>query len=136
MVLSAFASELYLKCFLCAENGEVPNEHNLKTLFLRLAPSTRRRLEELWDEDIKQPHKQADFNLIRSLPEGQNLQLDLLYALDIGATAFIELRYFYEKKRAFFILGEFPSILRKVILEKFPHWAEMIPATLAIGPVR
>jgi hypothetical protein len=37
MVLSAFASELYLKCLLCAENGTVPNEHNLQTLFVRLA---------------------------------------------------------------------------------------------------
>src|ERR1700730_7675682 len=135
MVLSAFASELHLKCLLCAENGEAPNEHNLKTLFLRLVPPTRRRLEELWDEDIKQPDKQADFNLIRSMPEGQNLQLDLLYALDIGANAFIELRYFYEKERAFFILGELPSMLRKVILEKYPHWAPT-PATLPIGPIR
>jgi hypothetical protein len=100
-----------------------------------LCAPCRQRLEELWDEDIKQAHKQADFNLIRSQPEGQNLQLDLLYALNIGANAFIELRYFYEKQQAFFILGEFPSMLRTVILEKYPHWAP-IPATLAISPIR
>jgi hypothetical protein len=40
MVLSAFASELYLKCLLCIEKGSAPEEHNLKKLFngLQLEP--------------------------------------------------------------------------------------------------
>ena len=135
MVLSAFASELYIKCLLCIENGKLPNEHNLKTLFMQLAPSTRRRIEELWDEDTKHPNRQATFNFIRSMPGGENLQFDLHYALKISATAFVDLRYFYENQQAFFILGEFPDILRKVTLEKCPHWTA-IPAIPAIGPIR
>jgi hypothetical protein len=135
MVPSAFASELYLKCLLCIENGKVPIEHNLKTLFLQLAQLTRRRIEELWDEDIKQPHRQETFNRIRSMPGAENLQLDLHYALTISATAFADLRYFYENQQAFFILDEFPNILRKVTLENCPHWT-VTPATPAISPIR
>jgi len=135
MVLSAFASELYIKCLLCIENGKVPNEHNLKTLFLQLAPSTRRRIEELWNDDIKQPHRQETFNRIRAIPGAENLQLDLLYALKISGDAFIDLRYFYETQKAFFILDAFPNMLRTVILENCPHWT-VTPATLAIGPIR
>jgi HEPN domain-containing protein len=135
MVLSAFASELYLKCLLCAEHGKIPNGHNLKTLFLQLATSTRKRIDELWGEYIRQPHRQATLDYIRSMSGGENIQSDLLYALKISANAFIELRYFYENQQAFFILDEFPDILRKVTLENYPHWAA-IPATQAIALIR
>ena len=103
-VLSVFASELYLKCLLCVETGIVPDTHNLKALFKRLKPVTRRALEDLWDADIRLPHRQKVLDLIRTMPEGKNLRPDLIYALDVGANSFIELRYFYEKKKAFFLL--------------------------------
>src|SRR5262245_40195818 len=127
MVLSSFASELYLKCLLCIETGDAPNIHNLKDLFRRLQPATRRRLEDLWDEDIRRPERQRAIEAIRSLPGGDKLRLDLLYALDIGADSFIELRYFYEKQSAYFLLGDFPNLLRRVILEHFPGWASVPP---------
>jgi hypothetical protein len=122
MVLCAFAIELYLKCLLCIETKKVPQEHNLKSLFLRLDLSTRRSLEALWDQDIGRPERQREINCIRTLPEGDRLQLDLLYALDAGANAFTELRYLYERKRSYFILHSFPGMLQKVILERFPCW--------------
>ena len=123
MMLSVFASELYLKCLLSMENGKVPNTHNLKALFKYLQPATRKRLEELWDQSVRQPHRQVVLNHIRTLPEGQNLRLDLTYALDIGANSFIELRYLYETNRTYFLLGDFPDMLRTVILERQPSWA-------------
>src|SRR4051794_30873588 len=58
MVLSVFSTELYLKCLLCIESGSVPPTHNLKTLYRDLVPNTKRRLEVLWDADIRQPHRQ------------------------------------------------------------------------------
>lgn len=121
-VLSVFASELYLKGLLCVETGNVPDIHNLKALFKRLQPATRRELGDLWDADIRLPHKQKLLDLIRTTPEGKNLRQDLLYALDVGANSFVELRYFYEKEEAFFLLDEFPNMLRKVILNRFPAW--------------
>ena len=56
------------------------------------------------------------------MAEGKNLRPDLIYALDVGANSFIELRYFYEKQEAFFLLDEFPNMLHKVILNRFPAW--------------
>ncbi|HEY8096675.1 MAG TPA: hypothetical protein VIE65_11380 [Methylobacter sp.] len=132
MMLSAFASELYLKCLLCIETGKVHKGHDLKSLFLRLDLSTRKHLENLWNEDITRPERQKELNYIRQLPEGERLQLDLRYALDIGANAFIELRYFYETKRSFFILQNFPNILQKVIMEKSPPEWRYAPATQPI----
>jgi hypothetical protein len=67
-VLSVFTSELYLKCLLCVETGIVPDTHNLKALFKRLRPDTRRALEDLWDADIRLPHRQKVLDLIRTMP--------------------------------------------------------------------
>jgi HEPN domain-containing protein len=47
LVLSAFASELYLKCLLCLNAFAVPTTHNLKNLFGRLPRKDRRRIEEM-----------------------------------------------------------------------------------------
>lgn len=133
MVLSVFASELYLKCLLCAETGNVPAEHNLKKLFARLQPATRRRLEDLWDADVRRPERKKVLDHIRTLPGGDALRLDLPYALDIGANSFIELRYFYEKQKSYFLLGDFPNLLRKVVLERFPGW-DKVPPPKPHGP--
>jgi hypothetical protein len=128
MVLSVFASELYLKCLLCIETDKVPRGHDLKGLFLRLNLSTRKRLEDLWDESLRRPERQRELNCIRGLPEGDRLQSDLLYILGIGANAFEELRYLYETKRSYFLLHNFPDMLQKVILEKRPSWGIVPPA--------
>jgi hypothetical protein len=127
MVLCAFAIELYLKCLLCIETGKVTKGHDLKGLFLRLDPSTRKRLEDLWNESLKRPEKQRNFDGIRKLPEGDQLQSDLLYVLGIGSNAFEELRYLYETKRSHFLLDDFPDMLHAVILEKFPDWRLVTP---------
>lgn len=135
LVLSVFASELYLKCLLCIETGRVPNTHNLKALFRDLQPATRRRLEDLWDHDIRRPERQKVLDHIRTLPRGKELRLDLDYALDIGANSFTQLRYLYETTQSYFLLGDFPNLLRMVILERFPSWAS-VPPTPPTGPIR
>jgi hypothetical protein len=122
MVLSAFASELYLKCLLCIETGSVPKGHNLRDLFLRLDASTRKHIDDLWDEELRRPHKQRELNFIRGLPGGDQLQTNLSYVLEISAKGFEELRYIYETDCPRFLLGEFPNILHKVILERHPEW--------------
>jgi hypothetical protein len=127
MVLSAFASELYLKCLLCAETGSVPDTHNLRDLFKQLNQSTRSRIEELWDANIRRPERQRMLEAIRQLPGGQDVRSDLPYLLDVGANAFIELRYFYEKERSIFLLGDLPNLLHRVILERFPDWQNIPP---------
>ncbi len=54
-----------------------------------------------------------DISLIWTTPEGKNFRPDLIYALDVGAN---------ERQEAFFLLSEFPNMLRKVILKRFPSW--------------
>ena len=75
MVLSVFASELYLKCLLTIETGKAPPTHNVKALFRDLQPTTRKRLEELWDQAIQRPHRRRAMKHIRTLPGGQNLRV-------------------------------------------------------------
>lgn len=136
MMLSAFASELYLKCLLCIETGKVHTGHDLKSLFLRLDLQTRKHIENLWNEYTRRPDRQKELNCIRQLPGGERLQADLQHALDIGANAFIELRYLYETKRSYFILANFPDILQKVILEKTPPEWRFAPPTQHVIRVR
>jgi HEPN domain-containing protein len=52
LMISAFASELYLKCLICVETDAVPNTHDLNVLFRALRVSTRHELDTLWDYDI------------------------------------------------------------------------------------
>jgi hypothetical protein len=127
MVLSVFASELYLKCLLCLESDEVPNEHNLKKLFETLPVATRREVDDLWDADIRHPAKQKVLDKLRATPAGKDIRLDLRYAIDKGANAFIELRYFYEKEQSFFLLADLPFLLRSIILKRCPSWGAIYP---------
>ena len=47
-MLSAFTSELLLKCISCIEKGHSPRQHDLKVLFDMLIVQTRRRQMELY----------------------------------------------------------------------------------------
>jgi hypothetical protein len=80
----------------------------------------RTRAERPCRRGAAEKREQKAMDAIRTLPEGQNLRLDLQYALDIGANSFTELRYIYEKKKTFFLLSDFPDLLRKVILDRLP----------------
>jgi hypothetical protein len=122
MVLSVFATELYLKCLLYLETGKVPQTHNLKTLFDGLGLETRQRLQELWDNDLRRPVRQKVIAHIRTLPDGKKLRLDLPSVFKLGANAFVELRYFYEREQSFFLLSDFHNLLRTVILERMRWW--------------
>jgi HEPN domain-containing protein len=128
LVLSVFASELYLKSLLCMETGTVPNTHDLKKLFGGLKIATRRELDDLWDADIRLLERQPILDQIRLLlPGGDKFRPDLRYALEKGANAFMELRYFYEKERSYFLLSDFPFLLRKAILKRCPSWGSIVP---------
>jgi len=127
MTLQAFTSELYLKCLLCVESNAVPDGHDLETLFGLLQLPTRREIEDLWDGDIRKPHKQTMIEAMRKHPKGENIRLDIRYALDVGGGAFMDLRYFYEREEVFFLLSDLPSLLRTVILRRFPSWVSALP---------
>jgi hypothetical protein len=122
MVLSAFASELLLKCLLVIETGEAPdNIHELHTLFGKLKHKTKRRIEEVWDAECR--------GKIEGLAKLQGVPTDLPNALFRCTKAFERLRYAYEDqfRDVTFYIGDFPGILARVISEIKPEWAPSEP---------
>jgi len=122
LVMSAFASELYLKTLICIENGDVPRGHNLETLFKTLEVETRHQIDGLWDTDIRHPLKKVSLEQLRATEKGKDVRNDLRYALKIGAKGFEAMRYLYEKEDCHFLLADFPYILRIAILRRHKDW--------------
>lgn len=129
---SAMASELYLKCLIHIETGQlVKKQHNLKQLFALLPEAARLNIQQRFDSGMaKQPA--YDYS---GLPEEErkkyetiaaNMPKNLIDALRKGADAFVEWRYLYEDESGNgppFSLFGLPHILRSVILERKPEWA-------------
>ncbi len=123
---SAFASELYLKCLIQIETGQmIKHEHNLYTLFRKLPGKTQQEIEELFNTELA---KQVKHDVNRAPADAQKAIADRPTAfrqiLRVGGQAFVEWRYLYETDNtAPFGLFPLPEILRKVILIRKPEWA-------------
>jgi hypothetical protein len=123
MVLSAFASELFLKCLLILETNEAPeNIHLLRVLYRRVSHKRRRRIEELWDADARP--KLAGLAKVQNLPTD-----DLPNALFQCSRAFEQLRYAYENdfNNVRYYIGDFAWILMRSIVEIKPEWTPQEP---------
>jgi HEPN domain-containing protein len=131
-VLSAFTSELLIKCLICIERGgKPPRGHDLLELFEKLSARTRKRLEAIWTDHL-QLHRNKFEELQREV--GLKLPSDLRSALALGGKAFELIRYLYEglEEEFAFYLGAMPDILGKVVLELRPDWVER--ARVGRGP--
>ena len=129
MVLSAFASELYLKCLIGIETGRVPDRtHNLKELFGLIDPQRQSQIEAMWDLEMQDPSKVKVRALIKEAA-GVTVPTDLAWTLGVGAQGFVEMRYNYEPKNAEakFLLGDFPRLVKAVILQLKPEWQSLRP---------
>jgi hypothetical protein len=125
MVLSAFASELYLKCLICIETGTVPDSiHSLKKLFRQINRRYQSQVEDGWKLQVQRPDIVQSLAMIEA-QYGVKVPRDLDWALDAGSHGFVQIRYIYEGAQTKFLLGDFPQILRAVILQVKPEW---IPA--------
>ena len=49
MALSAFTSELFLKCLLLLERKAIDRVHSLNVLYRKLSPNQKRRIDEAWE---------------------------------------------------------------------------------------
>jgi len=124
MVLSAFASELYLKCLHHIDSGKAPGKtHALQKLFEALPSLRRQRIETLW----KQYMVRHSGGLALAASHGINVPKDLTVALEDGSLGFEQLRYEYEDSNFKFYISEFPQLLRVAILEIHPAWKEAAP---------
>jgi hypothetical protein len=127
MVVSAFTTELFLKCLICLETTLTPRGHHLFELFEQLKPATQQRMIALWNTHII-PHRDPEWKFIEtSLGGKERFKRDLPGALSASSRAFEAIRYGYEPetKNSDFNIIDMPRILRRVILEMKPEWAEL-----------
>ena len=127
VVLSALTSELFLKCLLCIETTLTPQGHHLSDLFNQLRPETKREIIHLWDTNIV-PVRDPQWTMIEAdLSKGSTFCRNLPGALVAGSRSFERMRYHYEPTSQIgaFNLGDLPRILRRVILQRNPDWANL-----------
>jgi hypothetical protein len=127
MVISALASELFLKCLLVIEakpKKVFERVHNLYDLFSKLSDPVQKRIKELWDQQVWSQESRELFSYTQTtVAKGQPIPRHFATALKLGANTFIELRYVYEKQRNINnLIIDLPLILRKVIVEIHPEW--------------
>jgi hypothetical protein len=122
IVVSEFSSELFLKCMICLEKtGSVPAEHDLRLLFDTLSVDVQRVTTTEWDR-----YTMVADSTFKACELAWNMRVprSLSWALEKGGTAFEKIRYGYEgiPGDVYFVLHEFPRILRSVILRSHPDW--------------
>jgi hypothetical protein len=118
-VNAGLAVELYLKCLVSIECGQVPRTHNLKNLFCQLRRETRKKLEQKHDQIADQDQS---FGVLRQ----HGVATDLLSLLENGHEAFEWFRYPYEtdfhNKPASFALTLLGACVRDFIIDLRPKW--------------
>ncbi len=120
MVMSAFASELFLKCLLLLEGQTPPDLHHLGSLYKRLHNKRKARIAQLWDAEVAAHANQFAENERRL---GVSIPRDLKTALFDCGDAFEGLRYIYEDPlRVKFYIIHFAPILHRAVLEVRPDW--------------
>jgi len=124
MVLSAFTTELFLKCLICLETTKTPQGHHLFELFEQLTPETQAKITHLWDTHVV-PFRDPEWSFIEAQPGVRKMNRDLPGALNASSRAFEKIRYGYEPKNrenSDFNIVDLPRALRHVILEMKPEW--------------
>lgn len=126
LVISALASELYLKCLLVIFNtplDELRRLHNLYELYRKLPQQIQDRIKALWDQDIWQQGTRNLLDQFETQIAKEMIPRNFATLLKFGANTFVDLRYVYEKQRNINnVIVDLPSILRRVIAEIHPEW--------------
>jgi HEPN domain-containing protein len=121
MVLGTLTIELFLKCLVSIESGDVPGIHNLRELFGELSLPTRNRIQQGWDEIAA--HRAEQWNLLEKRL-GIAMARDLPSALAAGCDPYRQVRYSYEAntERLQYYIHDLPQLLGKIVLEIKPEW--------------
>jgi hypothetical protein len=123
IMLSAFTSELYLKCLHALERGGSRlRTHDLCGIFEQLSDETRAFCVGEWDKVT------AYYTGRLFLLNGQQLKMpdDLRTELAATGKIFQDIRYFYEgtESARHWYLSPLPDILRSRILDLRPEWKD------------
>lgn len=120
MVCSAFAVEMYLKCWSVIEGRQPFRTHDLKCLYNDIQDAEAKRLIKM----LFEMQNGASFtNWKLSGPDPSLVPKDFEEALDFSSTAFVNIRYHMEYQSGVgYWLSSLPSLLRAVLVEKRPEW--------------
>jgi hypothetical protein len=120
IVLGALTTELFLKCLICIETGNIPRDHDLKKLFDKLSTGTCTRIQNLWESVVMRRTEEWD----RYEEFGLKMPRDLPSALAKGSEAFKRTRYSYEENTEglHWYLEDLPTLLEELILEMKPDY--------------
>lgn len=121
---SAFASELYLKCLIILETGQLmKDQHNLRKLFNKLHEDTKKTIENNFDKGMSEAPEISEE--AKAQVGGRTPPRTLWEALEQGGDAFVRWRYIYEDDNLkFFALFPLPKFLEDVILTRKPAWKD------------
>lgn len=120
IVLSAFASELFLKSLIIIEGKHPPDSHNLHTLFKRLHNKNKDGIVARWDKNVTLRENEFKKNEVTL---GIKIPRDLRSALVDCGDAFERMRYLYEDPiNAKFYIIDFAQIVQEQILQLKPDW--------------
>lgn len=133
MVLGALTIELFFKCLICMQKGDVPHTHHLRELFDMLAPETQSRILREWEPVAQQRAKHWDAT---EKVIGMKIARDLPSALVMASKAFEQIRYSYEGIRddVHYYLDDLPRLLGRVILQIKPEWTNLRRVAETIPP--
>ncbi len=120
VVNSSLSSELYLKCLILIETGNIPHEHDLAKLFDGLRDETKQVIENEWNAETAK--RSAVLDEIDHRAGGAVTARTLTDALAKEGRAFENWRYAHEPgPLCNFSLSNLPAILRNEILAIRPE---------------
>jgi hypothetical protein len=125
-ILSAFATEIYLKCLLLLETGSFQSGHDLRTLFDALDNQTKTEVRTRFDA-----HASSD-GLFEKLRRDRGWSMDFDWCLDSSRKAFNKFRYLYETPLELdegCFVRLIMNALRETIVQRFPTWERPPPPT-------
>ena len=117
VLCNSFACEAYMKAILMLQGAaDVPQTHDLETIFSELNEPTRQLVERWWDEQC-----QPEIESLRSRVEesGYSPPRTLAHALRQAANAFVEWRYGAGDDELYSIAW-LPGPLRAIALQERP----------------
>lgn len=124
-VMSAFASELFLKCMHIQAHGAFPKTHDLQRLVLGLPEDVRADIEKHWNAHYKSFTQAAKVVSVRN---NKDLILDFNKAIASQKDTFVRLRYTFSGKSISStsddtpMLDKLPYLLRNVLIQRNPEW--------------
>lgn len=120
IVMSAFASELYFKCLICAETGVAPRGHALFPLFQKLERISQAAINNRWNERLVIRESK-----IRDLEKSMGRPIPRLLeeTLSQSSNSFEEARYLYQEEPGYYSdIGDLPMVVRSAINDLKPSW--------------